>query len=342
MKGFKIVVLIAMVLVSAGYCLAMDKFQKEKTVQEMFEEAFETPGDTAYVIIPEGIYNEYAAYRHTKPVVVVGDGEVIFDGSLEQMTIYVCKSVTIKNITFRNNLAGFRNAALNITKCRNVLIDSCRFISNKSIGLDVNGSEGVRVINCIFDRNGFNGSTVSKCTDFLMENCELSYNGWRTKVAWNSAAVKFYTCTDVIVRNTIAHHNAELARTIWFDGLCINGLVEGCTLIDNDGCGLFFEWSKGPLEIRNSVIMNNDYHGILIGGADYVTIKNCKIIDNQEYAIFVSTFDMEKEETVTETAHTTVIGNVIQGKPFGYWMTPEELEQFKHGVETDYSGFMKD
>ncbi len=115
------------------------------------------------------------------------------------------------------------------------------------------------------DRGG--GYHLYQATDVLFENNEISYNGPEQKVSLS---------TNVTFRDNFVHHNRFDA--IWYDGDNIGSVIEGNTVEDNPGSGIFYEIS-GRGVIRNNVVRRSE-HGVFISTSRDVEIDNNTLEDN--------------------------------------------------------------
>lgn len=115
------------------------------------------------------------------------------------------------------------------------------------------------------DRGG--GYNLYQATEVLFENNEISYNGPEQKVSLS---------TNVTFRDNFVHHNRF--DGIWYDGDNIGSVIEGNSVEDNPGSGIFYEIS-GRGVIRNNVVRRSE-HGVFISTSRDVEIYNNTLEDN--------------------------------------------------------------
>jgi len=115
------------------------------------------------------------------------------------------------------------------------------------------------------DRGG--GYNLYQATEVLFENNVISYNGPEQKVSLS---------TNVTFRDNVVHHNRF--DGIWYDGDNIGSVIEGNSVEDNPGSGIFYEIS-GRGVIRNNVVRRSE-HGVFISTSRDVEIYNNTLEDN--------------------------------------------------------------
>jgi parallel beta-helix repeat protein len=95
------------------------------------------------------------------------------------------------------------------------------------------------------------GYILTESDDVLIEGNEIAHNGFVQKILGSER---------VIFRNNHVHHNG---MGIWFDGDNVGSIIEGNTVEDNEGEGIFYEVS-GQGIIRNNIVRRNGVSCVFI------------------------------------------------------------------------------
>jgi parallel beta-helix repeat protein len=123
------------------------------------------------------------------------------------------------------------------------------------------------VRNNYIHHNAVGGYSAFRAADVLFENNNIAFNGTQKVVAATNA--KF--------RGNFVHDNSDAA--IWYDGDCTGGMVEGNTVQDNAGDGIFVEISS-QVTVRNNALRRNASSGIFISTSKNIETYNNTLEDN--------------------------------------------------------------
>src|SRR5688500_10918330 len=167
--------------------------------------------------------------------------------------------VTIKNLVIRNFRRGIHAYAGDPVQADHWTIEFNEVTGNHS-GVVFPSDSLVR--NNFLHHNYNLGYQGSYSHNSLLENNEISFNGWEQKVM-ESANITF--------RNNFIHHNE--GPGIWYDSNNTGGLIEGNVLEDNGHVGIFYEISASGI-IRNNVIRRSWDTAILISTSRDMEIHN--------------------------------------------------------------------
>jgi hypothetical protein len=235
-------------------------------------------------------------------------------------------NVTIKNLVIQNFRRGIHAYAGNPVLADHWTIEYNEVASNYS-GVVFPSDSLLR--NNYLHHNYNLGYQGSYSHNSLIENNEISYNGWEQKVM-ESANVTF--------RNNFIHHNE--GPGIWYDSNNTGGLVEGNRLEDNGHVAIFYEISASGI-IRNNVIRRSWDTAVLISTSRDMQIYNNTLDSNFRGITFFMNcpayggtgigFDL-----VNNTAHhNTIIVGTQSGalaNSFSYgWCTAEQLAPYQNG-----------
>jgi len=111
------------------------------------------------------------------------------------------------------------------------------------------------------------GYSAFRASDVLFENNNIAFNGTQKVVA----------ATNATFRGNFVHDNSDAA--IWYDGDCTGGVVEGNTVQDNAGDGIFVEISS-QVTVRNNTLRRNASSGIFISTSKNIETYNNTLEDN--------------------------------------------------------------
>lgn len=234
--------------------------------------------------------------------------------------------VTIKNLVIRNFRRGIHAYAGNPVQADHWTIEFNEVTGNHS-GVVFPSDSLVR--NNFLHHNYNMGYQGAYSHNSLIENNEISYNGWEQKVM-ESANVTF--------RNNVLHHNE--GPGIWYDSNNTGGLIEGNLLEDNGHVGIFYEISASGT-IRNNIIRRSWDTAVLISTSRDMQIYNNTLDGNfRGITYFMNCpayggsgigFDLVNNSS----HHNTIIVGTQSGalaSAFSYgWCTPEQLLPYENG-----------
>lgn len=262
------------------------------------------PGDL--VLISEGIYIEGIELDElVGPIVILGEGEVIFDGERKtRMGVWCeyCTRITFDNLTFRNYTdVGIGVYLSDQIVMRNLTVHNNGFAVQlvdwefEGYGIMVDTSSNVLVENNVVYENGPNPQIFP---DFLMgtginfyecTHCQMIEN----RVYKNIGGTLVEDSVDVLVEgNEIWENDLDASIDEWWDaGLWIDGghdiIVRNNIFRDNLGPGLEVS-NEDNQEVYGYVLENNistgNYFGIYIwnfGSDDFPDERILKMSGNK-------------------------------------------------------------
>jgi parallel beta-helix repeat protein len=128
---------------------------------------------------------------------------------------------------------------------------------NHASGISV--GSGARILRNFVHHNGEIG-IAGTGTSVLVEGNEIAFNNYNVwfNWQWEGGATKFVRNSGLTVRNNRVHDNHGAG--LWTDHDNFNVVIEGNTIENNEGPGVFHEVSCDAV-IRNNVIRNNRVWG---------------------------------------------------------------------------------
>lgn len=212
-------------------------------------------GDRLFIYPPEGVELSSAvveiAVRHSAMTFVAKDGLVL-------------RNLTVQHFANRFLFPWTAELALAFSGTTNVLLDNCRFYWNNGAGTDFSFAK-VTVRNCDFSWNGGSGfSTGNGCVNFLLEDTQTHFNGWRPffggDTDWFAGGVKHHQTRKQIVRRHRAIGN--LTNGFWYDIHCKDIYIEDLVVLFSYERGLTCEISYGPFQVVKSLFAFNRSHDV--------------------------------------------------------------------------------
>ena len=142
---------------------------------------------------------------------------------------------------------------------------------------------GTRIERCTIANNGNVGINGSGHSDFTVRDCILSGNNYRRfNTEWQAGGAKFTAQSWGLIERCTVRDNIGMG--IWFDYcdsgqpiICRDNLVTGCTL---KGEGLIAEASKNIL-FANNLVTANERRGIYISASEDVRVHHNTVIGNR-------------------------------------------------------------
>ncbi|WP_315854131.1 right-handed parallel beta-helix repeat-containing protein [Rubripirellula amarantea] len=217
-------------------------------------------------------------------------------------TFWNMENFKIEGLTFTGSAAFPNGANLHLGRgCKNVVIEDCAFERNGSGGLNFDGDDTgnppqfkgvtkVTVRNCVASDNGTSGFHGS-CNNGIVVSSKFERNNirghWAGSNGWAIAGAKFVRSHRLRFQNNDVTDN--LTGGMWLDIRCSDVQIDGCRVKKNvgtdqhgnsDQCGIYVETCRGPILIENTEI-SGSYIGVQIGNSHDVTIRDCKIANNE-------------------------------------------------------------
>lgn len=119
----------------------------------------------------------------------------------------------------------------------------------------VQGSDGAIVKNNFIHDNGQEGVTANFASNATFDGNEISHNNYaHYDTNWEGGGSKFWSTTNLVVRNNYVHDN--FGNGLWTDTDNVNTLYEGNTVTNNYLTGILHEISYNAT-IRNNISKDN-------------------------------------------------------------------------------------
>ncbi|MEL7237836.1 MAG: right-handed parallel beta-helix repeat-containing protein, partial [Planctomycetota bacterium] len=175
---------------------------------------------------------------------------------------FTLRGVTVQHFASRTRNYG-EEATISLGRnSQGVHLEGCDFLWNSAHGLSLEAT-GVTLRDCRFSFNGFSGIGAG-LDNALIEGCTTNFNNWRGALGdqrgWWLGGVKLQRSVGNVVRGHRSIGN--LAPGFWYDIQNEDIYLADCQFLGNDGAGLFFEISNGPLLAERIVSASN--HGALL------------------------------------------------------------------------------
>lgn len=212
------------------------------------------------------------------------------------------RNIAIKGLVFQHDASfptggGANEGALRVGKdCSNLLIEDVSIELNNGAGLGTfdksDYRQDVTFRRVKVNHNGGGGFIFGNSQNLLFEDCETSYNRFRS--AWagqiQGAGPGGFKLASTH-RTTFIRHQAvgNYGRGMWWDIANRDMTAKNCYVEGNYGSGIFVEYNFGPALIENCTILNtqksNNYTVRNQGGLQFastanLTIRNCTIKNN--------------------------------------------------------------
>ncbi len=227
-------------------------------------------------------------------------------------------NLVLRNLTFQHG--GAEYCAV-IQGQNNLLIEDCRFIKNKHIGLTITSSRNVTVRRSEFSENGEVGGSAEMTNGFY-DRCLFLRNSRQGEIlgytGWSVGAIKFVSSTGKNVDITLYRCEARDNRStgFWWDtGNSLCEMIE-CVSTGNSTNGTF-------IESNNSAANNTRGGGIpALGGNPTVTAirsifaKNRPVAGTESYRLDKGRgiFTSENENAVIDGC--LIYDNEVQISPY--------------------------
>ncbi|MDQ3877201.1 MAG: right-handed parallel beta-helix repeat-containing protein [Actinomycetota bacterium] len=196
--------------------------------------------------------------------------------------------LTIRNLVFEHANSPLGGQAALLNNSADIQIDDSSFRLNNWRGLQISNSSNITIARSDFNQNGIGGIEGDKITNLTMNHVTASRNNWRGWWAgftvW-TVGQKFHSLRDSTFHDYRATGNK--AHGLWLDFDNSNVVVDGATLKNNYGHGIFFDGDQGPITFENSTSCKNR-NGVFAANSENITLTNDQIADNQVFAIYLS------------------------------------------------------
>lgn len=294
---FGFFLLVAFVLVTmwgeggaSGATITVD--DNEVADHQSIQAAIDTsdPGDT--IIVGPGTYNENLIIHQSVTIL----------GSIDQDTHIDCQDgiygveittddVVLRNLTFLNSEASFFDqGGVRLSRCRNVTLDRILVLDNlngisvwncsqleirtctsqgNGVGITIDGSSYIGVIDCNLEQNEQNGVIVEGSDNITIGGNRIRFNenyGIRIEDADNAT----------IQKNDIENNNQGGIDVIKSR---FGTIISGNTVTGNGGYGIWIRSEHGGLVIGN-ILSNNSHSGISLPYVSSNGARDWNIMDN--------------------------------------------------------------
>ena len=209
----------------------------------------------------------------------------------------------------------------------NVLVENCRFEWNGGSGLTTHGVKRMTVRGCTMSDNGGTGVSFSHSSYVRFENSTIARNWWRGLWGRQSGDIDAGSKSSELYHALFKDITVEgnLTRGLWFDVYSKDITVEGCTVTNNWGNGVYVEIGQPGQAIRDCVIRDNGAVGIHINTTRQVSIIGNTVANNIGGAIELTvgartgdTIDRDSGQAVTvrSTQDVTITGNTLVSQSY--------------------------
>jgi len=199
-----------------------------------------------------------------------------------QLEIIGRANVVIRGIRFIHSRGALDYATCRFLFSSNVLIEDCEMHNNSTIGLLFIRSTHVTVRRNNIMYNGGNGLDSYDLQNSIIEDCNISYNCWRSHMGkiyhYFPAGSKNVVMKNCLIRNNTFTGN--MSSGCWLDVNCEFIEVDGNRAMENNRFGIYTETNCGPIVISNNIASGNNYAGIEVAESWNVTITGNTLYQN--------------------------------------------------------------
>ena len=217
---------------------------------------------------------------------------------------------------WKGGLGGAR-----FTNSDGLSISNSVFRYNNWAGIYVGESSDINLRNVQMNRNGGQGWSTWRVSDFVAVDTETSYNNWRGALSdftgW-AVGNKLESMHGLSITNHKAVGNHS--RGLWLDYDIQEATLDSLYIADNLLDGLWLEANSGPIVLRNSLLERNGKAGLRSTFTENVTLENNILRNNSMMQLEIAGENRRwVEDFVTgERMHLTVrdwtiIGNTFEG-----------------------------
>ena len=168
-----------------------------------------------------------------------------------------------------------RSGGDGLFQLHHVLLERCTIRWNSGGGLALDNLQNLTVRQVEASYNGCGGMAQGTCHNMIFESCTTNFNNWRGQLggcsSWAMAGIKFHQFRDARLSNLVSIGN--LTGGLWWDVNCENFIVDRPISLANYGFGVFFEISKGPMELSGALISNSGKN-LQLTCAEHVSLRN--------------------------------------------------------------------
>ncbi|MEM1210902.1 MAG: right-handed parallel beta-helix repeat-containing protein [Planctomycetota bacterium] len=209
-----------------------------------------------YVCPPEGIeLNDAAVEVAVQPFILNIDGR---DNVVLRNLAFIHTATSVGSHTWGVAIGG-----------NNILVEDCRFNEHGAKAFAITGEKRNRITirRSTFNGNGWKGlSTGYRVDDYVLEDCESSYNNWRghtgSQHGWDAAGVKAFALDGQVGMIIRGHRSfANLTNGFWLDQSFTPRspitITDSLFIANHYGSQLYLEKLTGPIEIKRNVVWNS-------------------------------------------------------------------------------------
>jgi parallel beta-helix repeat protein len=200
-----------------------------------------------------------------------------------QLEIIGRANVVIRGIHFIHSRGALDYATCRFVYCSNVLVEDCSMYNNSTMGLLANHTANITIRRVNSLHNGGNGFDSYNLQNSIIEDCNFSYNCWRSHHAqiyhYFPAGTKNVRMKNCLIRNN--EFIGNLATGCWLDVNCEFIDVEGNVAMENNRYGIYTETNCGPVTLRNNRASCNNYSGLQVAESWNVTLTGNTLFQNR-------------------------------------------------------------
>jgi parallel beta-helix repeat protein len=284
--------------------------------------------------VPAGTWTVPSALTFKTGQTLVGEyGAVISGGGTTgRATSASAAAVTLRNLTFRDFNAGYRNA--NVIIGSGWLVENVRVAYNAGVGISAADSTGSVIRDSIIDHNTQQGLAAYRSLDHLVENNEIAFNNTGFfDGGFEAGGGKWIRTSGLTVIGNYVHDNI-LSAGIWLDTDNVNATVSNNVIENNGRYGIHYEISHAG-EISGNVVTGSARDGIRVIDSDNVIIKNNTVTGNGG-GIVLGQDDRDAQgyvlrDTVVQANRITMCSGYTGARDFGGVQKPWDNNNYFAG-----------
>ena len=274
-----------------------------RTYTDLFDEINETQEGSTLSLVESYKYNSSVdglfkqGIPITKNITLIGTNNTYIDGSFIARGLLIGSncSVILKNITFKNGYSSTHGGAINTGQNSTLLIEDCKFYSNKVYNSDGGAINGAKGTNIDIRNSDFYNNTAYRVSSLV----------WKEFKAGMGSAICMRIGSTLKLNGTVFRENIGSLTTIliitWDDVNTEQSYlyVDNCLFENNTARsnGIIYLDEFGIAEIINSVFRNNvdTYYGgtVALDTSNSAKVKNCTFEGNSAIhggAIYINSY----------------------------------------------------
>ena len=168
----------------------------------------------------------------------------------------------------------------------NLLLEDVTVRDTNGCGLWAHGVHDATFRRCRLIDNGSDGARCEFTARVRFEDCEIARNGWRSETlgggsSFVAAGLKIWKSADLTMTGCTVADNGF--KGVYSDSTFQGGAFRDCRFLRN-GVGAMHEIAAGPILYENCLFGGNGV-GLRNEQAEWVTVRNCRFVDNATAAL---------------------------------------------------------